>query len=79
MNEATFRCPDELGWKPQVLCFTLLCLILVCFYETFFFFVVLQHLPIVPSDGPISTVRKVSPDLSPLFRSFCSCLLMFVY
>ncbi|KAL0793680.1 hypothetical protein Bca101_065057 [Brassica carinata] len=35
VNEATFRCPDELGWKPQ-------------------------HLPIVPSDGPISTVRKTT-------------------
>uniref|UniRef100_A0A1J3E795 Pyrrolidone-carboxylate peptidase n=1 Tax=Noccaea caerulescens TaxID=107243 RepID=A0A1J3E795_NOCCA len=35
VNEATFRCPDELGWKPQ-------------------------NLPIVPSDGPISTVRKTT-------------------
>ncbi|CAD5315752.1 unnamed protein product [Arabidopsis thaliana] len=35
VNEATFRCPDELGWKPQ-------------------------NLPIVPSDGPISTVRKTN-------------------
>lgn len=27
VNEATFRCPDELGWKPQVLYFQLHCYI----------------------------------------------------
>uniref|UniRef100_A0A2P2LRT9 Pyrrolidone-carboxylate peptidase n=1 Tax=Rhizophora mucronata TaxID=61149 RepID=A0A2P2LRT9_RHIMU len=33
VNEATFRCPDEMGWKPQ-------------------------KVPIIPSDGGISRVRK---------------------
>ncbi|CAA3026578.1 pyroglutamyl-peptidase 1 [Olea europaea subsp. europaea] len=35
VNEATFRCPDEMGWKPQ-------------------------KVPIVPSDGGISRIRKTS-------------------
>jgi pyroglutamyl-peptidase len=34
VNDATFACPDELGWKPQ-------------------------RVPIVPSDGNISQIRKV--------------------
>ncbi|CAH9050514.1 unnamed protein product [Cuscuta epithymum] len=35
VNEATFRCPDEMGWKPH-------------------------KVPIVPSDGAISHIRKTS-------------------
>lgn len=30
VNEATFRCPDELGWKPQVVD-----AFLTCFHQTF--------------------------------------------
>ncbi|CAN8244798.1 unnamed protein product [Cochlearia groenlandica] len=44
VNEATFRCPDELGWKPQ-------------------------HVPIVPSDGPITTIRKTSLPVTEIAKA----------
>ncbi|KAK9108102.1 hypothetical protein Syun_024113 [Stephania yunnanensis] len=44
VNEATFRCPDERGWQPQ----------LTVFYR----FTCHQQLPIVPEDGGISHTRQ---------------------
>ncbi|KAF9681462.1 hypothetical protein SADUNF_Sadunf05G0004000 [Salix dunnii] len=43
VNEATFRCPDELGWKPQ-------------------------KVPIIPSDGEISRVRKTTLPVEDLTK-----------
>jgi pyroglutamyl-peptidase len=36
VNEATFRCPDELGWKPQVrLEIGIVDAFLTCIHQTF--------------------------------------------
>ncbi|TKW14448.2 hypothetical protein SEVIR_5G169500v4 [Setaria viridis] len=43
VNDATFACPDELGWKPQ-------------------------RVPIVPSDGDISRVRKTTLPVNELTK-----------
>lgn len=64
VNEATFRCPDEMGWKPQVRYIPknfsawraqpskLFSISLSLFYF-------LQKVPIIPADGGISRVRQV--------------------
>jgi hypothetical protein len=64
--DTTFACPDELGWKPQV---ALLpnCLFSLSTYSNKYchsicficFIVSMQSVPIVPSDGNISRIRKV--------------------
>ncbi|RLM93628.1 pyrrolidone-carboxylate peptidase [Panicum miliaceum] len=43
VNDATFACPDELGWKPQ-------------------------RVPIVPSDGNISQIRKTTLPVNELVK-----------
>ncbi|KAL3726493.1 hypothetical protein ACJRO7_031398 [Eucalyptus globulus] len=68
VNEATFRCPDELGWRPQVemplfanqcglVLLQLFVLEMVLLQFPFCFF---QQLPIVPEDGKISRTRQTS-------------------
>lgn len=61
VNEATFRCADELGWQPQVRCFIcsprwanliFCCANILIDYP--------QRVPIVPEDGGINQIRKVS-------------------
>ncbi|KAF8660592.1 hypothetical protein HU200_057618 [Digitaria exilis] len=43
VNDATFACPDELGWKPQ-------------------------GVPIVPSDGSVSQIRKTTLPVNELTK-----------
>uniref|UniRef100_A0A2P2LRU0 Pyrrolidone-carboxylate peptidase n=1 Tax=Rhizophora mucronata TaxID=61149 RepID=A0A2P2LRU0_RHIMU len=74
VNEATFRCPDEMGWKPQVR-YIWEVFFFVCYFSgTFFFWLfflvrssislklycILQKVPIIPSDGGISQVRETA-------------------
>ncbi|WOL10247.1 hypothetical protein Cni_G19001 [Canna indica] len=44
VNEATFRCPDQMGWKPQ-------------------------GVPIIPSDGCISRVRKTPLPVNEIVKT----------
>ncbi|XP_074581245.1 uncharacterized protein LOC141837772 [Curcuma longa] len=44
VNEATFRCQDEKGWKPQ-------------------------RVPVVPSDGSISTVRETTLPVNEIVKA----------
>ncbi|KAL3726492.1 hypothetical protein ACJRO7_031398 [Eucalyptus globulus] len=78
VNEATFRCPDELGWRPQVemplfanqcglVLLQLFVLEMVLLQFPFCFF---QQLPIVPEDGKISRTRQVC-DKSKLWNGIC--------
>ncbi|XP_048225799.1 pyrrolidone-carboxylate peptidase isoform X1 [Ricinus communis] len=72
VNEATFRCPDEMGWKPQVRYIFLGSF--VWYFGVWFSLLHLpsedsnslnlwhdmQKLPIIPSDGGISRVRETT-------------------
>lgn len=74
VNEATFRCPDELGWKPQV---AILLRFYLCYFhiQAYSFFILyffmttlhsiinsfstFQRMPIMSSDGSILHARQV--------------------
>ncbi|KAK3017118.1 hypothetical protein RJ639_006968, partial [Escallonia herrerae] len=61
VNEATFRCPDELGWQPQV--YMLLCcdnnVCLLKFRSNVKNDIfTLQQSPILPGDGGIAQARE---------------------
>ena len=82
-NEATFCCPDELGWKPKVRVSIYLSIYLIGWVEEFslvgltiyltaslifcYYFHLLQRVPIVPEDGQISRVREVSWNFTSIF------------
>lgn len=63
VNEATFRCPDEMGWKPQVryifqvFFFLLLLTLISILFSLIFNFT--QKVPIIPADGGITNKREV--------------------
>ncbi|KAK6915710.1 Peptidase C15, pyroglutamyl peptidase I-like [Dillenia turbinata] len=64
VNEATFRCPDEMAWKPQVVAIYLVnVLISVIKFPgnpDNFRFYYMQKVPIIPGDGEISRTRESS-------------------
>jgi len=76
VNEATFRCPDEMGWKPQVIWissdYTIspkLCSLVqpisvfILFYPGVtksFPNYYMQKVPIIEKDGDISRTRQVN-------------------
>ncbi|KAH8507148.1 hypothetical protein H0E87_009599 [Populus deltoides] len=73
VNEATFRCPDELGWKPQVR--QIIKVFSFSDFEFLNFFVFLefhyfglQKVPIIPSDGGISRVRETTLPVQELTK-----------
>ncbi|KAG8063271.1 hypothetical protein GUJ93_ZPchr0003g18543 [Zizania palustris] len=75
VNEATFRCPDELGWKPQVSSLSFIFLISHIYTKTLPFLSVCfscstsQRVPIVSSDGSISHTRKTSVPVDEVNKS----------
>lgn len=80
VNEATFRCPDELGWKPQVALLSNACYcylhLQINLVDAFWSpsFVPVQRVPIVPSDGSISRTREVKLDMFDLMGACWICL-----
>lgn len=64
MNEATFRCADEMGWQPQVGgLFFLLSLFKFEPHSNVTSLPYCQQIPIVAEDGEISRTRQVRSHL----------------
>jgi hypothetical protein len=71
VNEATFRCPDELGWKPQVATILLwlytsmfiryfvIIIFVISLHSIIHFLFTFQRTPIISSDGSILHARQV--------------------
>lgn len=79
VNEATFRCPDELGWQPQVGVALPVVIVYCWFYlpgfrlvliliELTLLFLIYQQFPIIDADGGISRAREV------LLQSVCNII-----
>uniref|UniRef100_A0A0E0IIX6 Pyrrolidone-carboxylate peptidase n=1 Tax=Oryza nivara TaxID=4536 RepID=A0A0E0IIX6_ORYNI len=70
VNEATFRCPDELGWKPQVAGSSIYSSLSIYIDTVFYRFDgSMQRAPIVPSDGGISRTRETTLPVNELTKS----------